>query len=430
MQKKYSKLILDIQKKSKIEVLTVRDLKYLQEEILVTTNKTVSFNTLRRFYGFLNSTNPSLATLNIFSQYLGFNNYSKYLSDVENYDEWYFQIKMLHLQLNQYELKKNDVVKFNDVLQNENNIIAVANYVSFLIENNRIDSLTVFFNHFDYINLTDSAITKFAHIATFSFYKLEIQIALNIHKILIPFESFRNTLPLRYIDYSHLNGYYIEVIKMINKFNANNSDVLFATLMEFYHKFYSDEDCSKILIDFPKKVGNIYPVLLGRYYGYKILTEEKIDKLLKKNIMEELKSTHQHLFLIEIVPSLIIKEEYNFLDSIIDKYYEEIFEIDRWSSKSSVANYLIGLANVNISKGYLSAAKNNLGLVELDKIELAYMDYITLFFLLTKIKLYSYEKDIHKVNDNYFKLKELANKIGFYKFISVSKKYLNHDINV
>ena len=98
--------------------------------------------------------------------------------------------------------------------------------------------------------------------------------------------------------------------------------------------------------------------------------------------------------------------------------------MDRWSSKSTVANYLIGLASVNIHKGNLKAAKNNLDLVELEKIELAYTDYITLFYYLTKIKLYFYENDTNKVNENYAKLEELANKIGFHKFITVSKKYI------
>ena len=54
MQKEYSNLIIDIQKKSKIEVLKVRDLKYLQEDIYNVTTKNISFNTLRRFFGFLN----------------------------------------------------------------------------------------------------------------------------------------------------------------------------------------------------------------------------------------------------------------------------------------------------------------------------------------------------------------------------------------
>lgn len=424
MQKEYSKLIIDIQKKSNIEVLKVRDLKYLQVEIHTVTTKNISFNTLRRFFGFLNSTNPSVETLNIFAQYLGYNNYSNYLYNQENHNEWYFQIKMLQLQLNQNELEENEVMQFNASLENENNIIAVANYVCFLIEKNRIESLIVFFNFFDYKKLTDNAITKFALLTTFSFYKLETKVALTIYKALIPFDSFRNSGPLCFIDYSHLNGYYIEVIKLIKAFKANASDFLYTTLMEFYQKFYANEDYSDILIDLPKKPELLYPVLFGRYYGYKILSSEKIDKSLEKLIIEELKSTHLHLFMIEIVPALVLKEEYDFLNSIIENYYEELFEVDRWSSKSTVSNYLIGIANVNIFKGNLKAAKNNLDLIELDKIELAYKDYITLFFLLTKIKLYFNERDFDKVNENYFKLTELANKIGFYKFLTVAQKYI------
>ena len=423
MQKEYSQLKIDIQKKLKIEVLKVRDLRYLQEEIHNVTTKKISFNTLRRFFGFLNSTKPSVETLNIFAQYLGFSNYPNYLNNVENNDEWYFQIKMLRLQLNQNDLEKNEVLQFNEVLQNENNIIAVANYVCFLIEKNRIEALIVFFTFFDYKKITDNALTKFALLTTFSFYKLETKVALSIYKVLIPFESFRNSGPLCFIDYSHLNGYYIEVIKMINELNANESDFLFTSLMVFYKKYYSNEDYSDILIDFPKKSEKLYPVLLGRYYAYKILSAEKIDKLLENSIKNELKSTQHHLFLIEIIPALVLKEEYDFLNFIIENYYEELFEEDRWTSKSTVANYLIGLASVNIHKGNLKAAKNNLDLVELDKIELAYTDYITLFYYLTKIKLYFYEKDFYKVNENYSKLEELANKIGFHKFITIAQKY-------
>jgi len=65
-----------------------------------------------------------------------------------------------------------------------------------------------------------------------------------------------------------------------------------------------------------------------------------------------------------------------------------------------------------------------LDLVELDKIELAYTDYITLFYFLTKIKLYFYEKDFFEVNEYYSRLKELANKIGFHKFITIAQKYI------
>jgi hypothetical protein len=300
----------------------------------------------------------------------------------------------------------------------------VACLVCFLFQKNKIDSLIVFFTFFDYQKLSDSALTKFALLTTFSFYKLETKVALSIYKVLIPFESFRNSGPLRYIDYSHLNGYYIEVIKMINGVNANASDFLFTSLMLFYQKYYANEDYSDIIINLPKNSETLYSVLLGRYYGYKILSCEKTDTSIENSIKKELKTTQPHLFLIEIVPALVLKEEYDFLNSIIESYYEELFEVDRWSSKSAVANYLIGIASLNIYKGNLKTAKNNLALVELDKIELAYTDYITLFYYLTKIKLYFYEKDGIKVKENYAKLKELATKIGFHKFITVSQKYI------
>jgi hypothetical protein len=424
MKNNSTQILIDIQKKSGITVENVRDIKNLKEEIEASGTVQIGYNTLRRLFGFLPKTVPSSATLTILSNYLGFSSYSNYINNKLNYDEWYFQIKMLRLQLNENELEENEVIQFNEALQNENNIIAVASHVCFLIEKNKIESLIVFFTFFDFEKLTDSALTKFALLTTFSFYKLETKIALNVYKVLIPFESFRNSGPLCFIDYSHLNGYYIEVIKMINELNANESDFLFTSLMAFYQKFHSNEDYSGILIDLPIKSEPLYPVLLGRYYGYKILSAEKIDKSLENSIKKELKSTQHHLFLIEIVPALVFKEEYEFLNSIIEHYYEELFEVDRWSSKSTVANYLIGLASVNIYKGNFKAAKNNLDLIELDKIELAYTDYITLFFYLTKIKLYYYEKDFNKVNENYSKLKELANKIGFHKFITASKKYI------
>ena len=424
MKNNSTQILIDIQKKSGITIENVRDIKNLKEEIEASVSAPIGYNTLRRLFGFLPKTVPSSATLSILSKYLGFSSYSNYINNKLNHDEWYFQIKMLRLQLNENDLEENEVLQFNEALQNENNIIAVANYVCFLIEKNKIESLVVFFSVFDYKKLTDNAITKFALLITFSFYKIVTYVALAIYKKLISFESFRNSIPLCYIDYSHLNDYYIEVIKMINEFNANESDLLFTTLMKFYQKYYSNEEYSEIMIDLPKKSEQLYPVLLGRYYGYKVLSEEKIDKTLENSIKKELKSTQPHLFLIEIVPALVFKEEFEFLDSIIEKYYEEIFEVDRWSSKSTIANFLIGLASVNIYKGNIKAAKNNLDLVELDKIELAYTDYITLFYFLTKIKLYFYEKDFYEVNENYSKLKELANKIGFYKFITIAQKYI------
>ena len=146
MNKDCTQILIDIQKKSGITIENVRDIKNLKEEIEASVGGQIGFNTLRRLFGFLPKTVPSSATLTILSKYLGFTSYSNYINNKLNYDEWYFQIKMLRLQLNENDLEENEVLQFNEALQNEHNIIAVANHVCFLIEKNKVEYLIVFFN--------------------------------------------------------------------------------------------------------------------------------------------------------------------------------------------------------------------------------------------------------------------------------------------
>ena len=90
MKFEYSHLLEDVQKKAVIPVKSVRDVKLLKEDIESVTGLTISYNTLRRLYGFLERTTPSLITLNILSQYLGFKSYANYLNNKSNFDDWYF----------------------------------------------------------------------------------------------------------------------------------------------------------------------------------------------------------------------------------------------------------------------------------------------------------------------------------------------------
>ena len=133
MKKDCTQILIEIQKKSGITIDNVRDIKNLKEEIEASGSLQIGYNTLRRLFGFLPKTVPSSATLTILSKYLGFSSYSNYMNSKTSYDEWYFQIKMLRLQLKENELEENDVLQFNASLKNENYIIAVANHVCFLM---------------------------------------------------------------------------------------------------------------------------------------------------------------------------------------------------------------------------------------------------------------------------------------------------------
>ena len=74
----YSQLLIEVQKKSNILVNTISEVKFLREDIVSITGIKIGFNTLRRLFGFLEKTNPSITTLNSLSKYIGFNSFSHY----------------------------------------------------------------------------------------------------------------------------------------------------------------------------------------------------------------------------------------------------------------------------------------------------------------------------------------------------------------
>jgi hypothetical protein len=130
------------------------------------------------------------------------------------------------------------------------------------------------------------------------------------------------------------------------------------------------------------------------------------------------------LFLQEIIPALIITNEYSFLKKVLDKYYEEVFEHELWSSVTTNSIYLLGLANVNWNSQNTQMAKRNLELVELEKIEIGYYDYIALFYYLTALKISFKENNkpanmrIHKV------LQKLIKKTRFLRFEEQASEFV------
>jgi len=56
MYNDYSQLLIDVQKKSNITVTSLRDVKFLKEEIDTNIDNSIGFNTLRRLFGFLDKT--------------------------------------------------------------------------------------------------------------------------------------------------------------------------------------------------------------------------------------------------------------------------------------------------------------------------------------------------------------------------------------
>lgn len=424
MKNSFAQLLIDVQKKSGITVAAVRDVKNLKEEIESVTQLKIGFNTMRRFYGFLPSTVPSAATLTLLSKYLGFSSYSSYVSNKLNYDEWYFQQKLLHLQLKN-NLDDDAIALMEIGLTNKNNIVSIANFITHLITQNDIQGLQFVFNSVSFQNLTDSDCLKFSTIVSFRLLALEQKKAIQIYKALIPIRGFRNLVPMYYIDYTHLGGMYSKILELVQKSSNSRSDTLFVKLMLYYKSFYTTVASSpKESVELPSDYSSYHPVLKGRYVGYLILKAEKIDKQTEKMVLNEFKKNKVSLFAQEVITTLIIREAYELLSKIFDTHYEDLFDTSSWSYKTIDSINLIGLANVNWNRQNYVSARRNLELVELEKVELGYFEYISMFYYLTKLKISASENDLKLNNLTQLALQSSIDKTNFVRFQDEMNKHL------
>ena len=199
--------------------------------------------------------------------------------------------------------------------------------------------------------------------------------------------------------------------------------MLFTELMYYYKTYYVEDTILPLKINKPKDFDSFHITLKGRYYGMKLLCHTENLDLIKKEILLECKTTKISFFLIEIIPALIINEAFDFLEKLLTKYYEEVFEDEVWSSETTNAIYLIGLANVNLENNAIKIAKKNLELIDLEKVEIGYFDYINLFFTLTLLKISYSEQDEITNKMAHEKMKELIDKTKFKAFERVSDDF-------
>ena len=425
MKNDYTQILIDIQKKSRITVHNVKDIKNLKDEIESSDTLKIGYNTMRRLFGYLPRTVPSYTTLTLLSNYLGYTSYSSYLNNKLNFDEWYFQQKMIKLQLNN-QIDTEVVATIEGGLTNKNNIVAVANLFAHYIRQKNIKALEYLFNAIKMPKLTDGESLKFATVVTYNLLIIEKSVALKIYRKLLPIDNFRNLVPLYYIDYSNLTAIYADVLELIKKISTKSSDLLFVDLMLFYKDFFQKENTNNTqLIAIPKDFNTFHDVLKGRYLAYLIFKTNSVDEVLEKYILTELKKNKVSLISQEVIAALIVKEAYETLSVIFEKYYEEIFENNSWTYKTTNTINLIGLANVNWYNEKYTSAKKNLDLIELDKVELGYCDYFSLFFYLTQLKISFSEKD--KILNTYAQI-ELDNYITITNFIIFKELATNYQI--
>jgi hypothetical protein len=422
MKNEYSQLLFDVQKKSNITVNNVKDLKLLKEEIDYVLNVSIGYNTLRRMFGFLEKRVPNINTLNKIANYLGYSSYSNYKNHKSIYYDWYFQQNLLQI-INNKKIEISHINEINKGISNENNIVCLGYFINYYIEKNDVTTIIFIFKHINFDRVNSTQLQKMGIVISLILSSLTEKKALKIYEALIPLDNFRNNVPLLNIDYLNLSSRYYKINQLIHKNNANSSDLFFSTLMFKYKEYYIDTINSHTEINKPKEFDSFHFTLKGRFYGTLLLLNKDNNEQIKKDITVECTKNKVSYFLIEIIPALIFIEEIKFLEKILNKYYEEVFEGELWSSETTNSIYLIGLANVNLFTNKLQNAKRNLDLIDLEKVEIGYYEYIKLFYYLTNLKISYKENDIMANKLTSKNLQKCILKTKFNRFSLELKKY-------
>lgn len=425
MKNDYSQLLIDVQKKSNITVADIKDVTYLKEEIETVVSAKISFNTLRRLFGFLPKTKPAAQTLNILANYLGFNSFSNYKNNKTNYEDWYFQQYLIQLW-KQKKLSSEAIETINLGIENENNLIYLGYFLAHHIEKNHMQLTLSVFKAIRFQTINRTQLHKFGIILYNSLALIPEKQALQFYGQLVPLADFRENVPLLNIDYTHLHGRYFQIIQLIAQNKANDSDVFFTALMGQYKAFYIDgKNVEQIMpVTKPKDFDALFVTLKGRYFGMRFLLEPAHSVAIKNEIRNACKTVHISFFLIEIIPALIFKEAYDFLEELLDSYYEEVFEGEVWSSETTNAIYLIGLSTINWQRNNFVVAKRNLELIDLSRVEIGYVDYVALFYHLIALQI-SQSENNKKANAKALKtLQQLIKKTKFIRFEEKAARFV------
>ena len=211
MKQAYSQLLFDAQQKSNSTVNNIKDLKILKEEIEYVIQSAIGYNTLRRLFGFLEKREPNVATLNKIAKYLGYASFSNYKDQKANYDDWYFQQYLLLINkfttINETQINQIDLG-----LLNENNVVYLGYFVNHHIEKNNIDLLKTIFQKINFNQVSSTQLHKFGIIVSLILLSLPEKKALKIYDELIPYDNFRNNIPLLHIDYTNLHNTYFKIM--------------------------------------------------------------------------------------------------------------------------------------------------------------------------------------------------------------------------
>ena len=304
----------EIAKKIKREIKGRGDCIFLSNAIFEILDIDISYNTIRRFYNLLPSTNPSIKTLNTLAQFIGYRNYIDFTQNFK-YKEKINLTEIIYKSV--AENNNEEIVNFvnKSKKSSEDFISLVIILIRELWHNGNYRLINRIFN------------LKALNFDSFSYdevLKLGNSIGLlirkknKLHPLLLNNINFLDCVFLIFVDYSSLNKYYGDALEIIKKNNIRYDITLFTTSVLEFRNFINNVELENLNINRLYKK-QLHSILIGRLLSLKLLS-------LDSNKTLGILNAHHK--------SLTLK------DNLINHYYE-LFTTSILLKNLEIMNFLI-----------------------------------------------------------------------------------------
>ena len=257
----------EIAKKIKREIKGRGDCIFLSNAIFEILDIDISYNTIRRFYNLLPSTNPSIKTLNTLAQFIGYRNYIDFTQNFK-YKEKINLTEIIYKSV--AENNNKEIVNFvnKSKKSSEDFISLVIILIRELWHNGNYRLINRIFN------------LKALNFDSFSYdevLKLGNSIGLlirkknKLHPLLLNNINFLDCVFLIFVDYSSLNKYYGDALEIIKKNNIRYDITLFTTSVLEFRNFINNVELENLNINRLYKK-QLHSILIGRLLSLKLLS--------------------------------------------------------------------------------------------------------------------------------------------------------------
>jgi len=304
------------------KIKNLKDSKRLSQIIALENDIEISYNTIRRFFGIVKNVKASNFTLDTFSKFNGFNNYSDFIINFKLRNKWHQEIetsKIIHRG------KEDELLAYvnHNIDQRNSFILKLIQIIRELILTENFALISKIFelkkmnaNNFNYDNTVLIGMS-------IGYLMRVIDIRNKAFNQLILNENFQDLVITIYVDYGSLKIYYAKIIEIIyNKTSRKNVSVFCKGILNL-NKYLNKENTNSYYI--LKEEKDFHPILKSRIFAqYMLMGDSEIIIKLKNYYQKHLVNGFIPIeYLFEINFTSILTKNFKVMKWIIEKIKPE-----------------------------------------------------------------------------------------------------------